>query len=343
MKIKTRLDDSGMLESDEWFRMNHWLAELRDDGQAEPRDEGQAEPWHDGRADPREERPEPRDESPESRDESPVAVRDESHAEPWDDDRAEPQDEARTETEDEGRAWTQDDGRAEDRAESRAGPQDDGRTGTQNDGRAWSPRHSYLPQALAAADSLTARAETTARAVIGDQLRIPIMWCELGSCISWYAHPEALGEADARTRAISAGWCIDAVGLLVCPQCQQTAPGFRSPRPVALWNRAEAITKTVQMATAPSEDAIASAARELSHDRRRPEPTPEAAVGAPWELSHELSSQASSDNVAGNPPWEVSRDPGPPDDGRHPASPLQPGRHRKRFAARIMPASLQAR
>src|SRR5215471_17878691 len=29
------------------------------------------------------------------------------------------------------------------------------------------------------------RAQITARAVIGDQLRMPIMWCEMGSCISW--------------------------------------------------------------------------------------------------------------------------------------------------------------
>ena len=67
---------------------------------------------------------------------------------------------------------------------------------------------------------------TTMRAVIGDELRMPIMWCEMGSCISWRTDPLALGEADARARAISAGWRIDALGRLACPQCQQTDPGF---------------------------------------------------------------------------------------------------------------------
>ena len=60
---------------------------------------------------------------------------------------------------------------------------------------------------------VAARAESTERAVIGDQLRMPIMWCEMGSCISWHADPAALGEADTRARAIGAGWRIDAFGL----------------------------------------------------------------------------------------------------------------------------------
>ena len=68
----------------------------------------------------------------------------------------------------------------------------------------------------------------TVRAVIGDQLRMPIMWCEMGSCISWHADPAALGEADTRARAIGAGWRIDAFGRLACPRCQQTDPGFRA-------------------------------------------------------------------------------------------------------------------
>src|SRR5262249_43986464 len=73
-----------------------------------------------------------------------------------------------------------------------------------------------------------ARPEPIGRAVIGDQLRMPIVWCEMGSCISWYAHPAALGEADTRARAIDVGWRIDALGRLACPQCQQTDPGFWS-------------------------------------------------------------------------------------------------------------------
>ena len=46
------------------------------------------------------------------------------------------------------------------------------------------------------------------------------MWCEMGSCISRHADPAALGEADARVRAIKAGWRIDALGRLACPRCQ---------------------------------------------------------------------------------------------------------------------------
>ena len=52
------------------------------------------------------------------------------------------------------------------------------------------------------------------------------MWCEMGSCISWYTDPAALGEADTRARAIGAGWRIDALGRLACPRCQQTDPLF---------------------------------------------------------------------------------------------------------------------
>ena len=46
---------------------------------------------------------------------------------------------------------------------------------------------------------------------------MPIMWCEMGSCISWYADPAALGEADTRARAIGAGWRIDALGQAGLP------------------------------------------------------------------------------------------------------------------------------
>ena len=68
-----------------------------------------------------------------------------------------------------------------------------------------------------AARAEAARAEMTERAVIGDQLRMPVMRCEMGSCISWHADPAALGEADTRARAIGAGWRIDALGRLACP------------------------------------------------------------------------------------------------------------------------------
>ncbi len=88
-----------------------------------------------------------------------------------------------------------------------------------------------------------ASAESTVRAVIGDELRMPIMWCEMGSCISWCADPSALGEADARARAISAGWRIDALGRLACPQCQQTDPAFWATSPVVRWDRYTAVAR----------------------------------------------------------------------------------------------------
>jgi hypothetical protein len=92
--------------------------------------------------------------------------------------------------------------------------------------------------------------EITVGSIIGDQLRMPIMWCEMGSCISWHADRAALGEADTRARAIDAGWRVDALGRLACPRCQQTDPGFRASYPVTPWNRQEAITTAARMGIA---------------------------------------------------------------------------------------------
>ena len=92
-------------------------------------------------------------------------------------------------------------------------------------------------------------AGATVRAVIGDELRMPIMWCEMGSCISWHSDPAALGLGDARARAIDAGWRIDAFGRLACPQCQQTDRGFRVSRPVVLWNRHTAMAMAARIAS----------------------------------------------------------------------------------------------
>ena len=69
------------------------------------------------------------------------------------------------------------------------------------------------------------------------------MWCEMGSCISWHADPAALGEADTRARAINAGWRIDALGRLACPQCQQTDPGFWATSQVVRWDRHTAFAR----------------------------------------------------------------------------------------------------
>jgi hypothetical protein len=85
------------------------------------------------------------------------------------------------------------------------------------------------------------------RAVIGDELRIPVMWCEMGSCISWHADPAALGEGDSRARAIGAGWRIDAFGRLACPRCQQADPSYRACQPVVAWDRGTAMTRTARI------------------------------------------------------------------------------------------------
>jgi hypothetical protein len=66
----------------------------------------------------------------------------------------------------------------------------------------------------------------TERAVLGDALRRPAVWCEMPGCICRHDHPDALGEADIRARALAAGWCHDAVGRLVCPSCQQRNPAL---------------------------------------------------------------------------------------------------------------------
>jgi len=113
------------------------------------------------------------------------------------------------------------------------------------------------PEARAQAD---ARDEATVRAVIGDQLRMPIMWCEIGSCISWHADPAALGEADTRARAIEAGWRIDALGRLACPRCQQTDAGFWVSCPVVPWDRYTAIARAARAAAVPGDGTTGSTA-----------------------------------------------------------------------------------
>jgi hypothetical protein len=84
------------------------------------------------------------------------------------------------------------------------------------------------------------------RAPIGEELRIPTAWCEMDSCISHYAHPAALGEVDNRSRAITAGWRIDAFGRLTCPQCQQ-GPWFWATQQVVPWDRSRAVAMATLM------------------------------------------------------------------------------------------------
>jgi hypothetical protein len=93
------------------------------------------------------------------------------------------------------------------------------------------------------------------RALIGDQLRMPIMWCEMGSCISSHADPAALGEGDMRVRAIAAGWRIDAFGRLACPRCQQSDPGFRTSCAVVPWDRYTAMARAARIVAGRSDQA----------------------------------------------------------------------------------------
>ena len=69
------------------------------------------------------------------------------------------------------------------------------------------------------------------RPVIGDELRIPIMWCEFGTCIERYTHVDALGERDLRVRALAAGWRYDLLGRLACPSCVQHDETFWMTHP----------------------------------------------------------------------------------------------------------------
>jgi hypothetical protein len=80
-------------------------------------------------------------------------------------------------------------------------------------------------------DALTGAPVLTERAVIGDELRLPTAWCQIGACIARYTDGDALGEADVRARAVASGWCADLFGRLVCPSCQQIYAVW-SARPV---------------------------------------------------------------------------------------------------------------
>jgi hypothetical protein len=151
--------------------------------------------------------------------------------------------------------------------------------------------------------------EITERAAIGDELRIPLAWCEMGSCISHHADPAALGEADIRARAITAGWRVDALGRLACPQCQQGDSWFWTAHPVALWDRDTAVAMTSLMAAAVREITGADGAAGVDADAP--------SGGAPGAIpGGEL------DAVPGPRP-EMAR---PPGRGRHRGHPAHPDR-----------------
>ena len=78
----------------------------------------------------------------------------------------------------------------------------------------------------------------TGHSVIGNEIRTPVVWCDMTGCGAAFADPAALGEADNRARAVGAGWSMDALGRLVCLTCRErhAAPAWwvlpRHPRAV---------------------------------------------------------------------------------------------------------------
>ena len=211
------------------------------------------------------------------------------------------------------------------RAEARAGAQAAARS-----------RAEARAEAAARVEAETAaRAGVTVRAVIGDQLRIPIMWCEMGSCISWHADPAALGEADTRARAIGAGWRIDALGRLACPRCQQTDP-FWAPCPVMPRDRYPGIAR----AAVAGDGTAGSAALRSSRDPGRAASGYPPARRAELEWHHDSPAAramppAGGLNAQPAPPLRrcgAEMRPGPgehaPAAWRHPAKPVSPARSR---------------
>ena len=83
------------------------------------------------------------------------------------------------------------------------------------------PGGDRLAPSRARFDPLIHPVEITGHCVIGDEIRIPVAWCDVAGCEAAFADPAALGEADNRARAVFAGWGKDALGRLVCPACRQ--------------------------------------------------------------------------------------------------------------------------
>ena len=218
MKIKIQPEDTSGLRENGWFQTDGWLAELRDDGRADPPGDAHAGP--DGLSGPWPEALAAADALAEVRARAQAAAR--AHVD------------ARAQ--------------ADALAEARARAQADARAQAEADARAQAEAAARAQAEAAAHAEAPARAELTGRAVIGDQLRMPIMWCEIGSCISWFADSAALGETDTRARAIGAGWRIDAFGRLACPRCQQTDPGFWATGPVVPWDRYTAVARAARAA-----------------------------------------------------------------------------------------------
>jgi hypothetical protein len=100
--------------------------------------------------------------------------------------------------------------------------------GTRHEG---TPRPA-APPGRVQGDPLSGPITITERPVLGDQIRRPMVWCEIAPCIGRYEDPVALGEADIRARAVAAGWRHHAAGRLTCPACQQRSPDVWPVYPV---------------------------------------------------------------------------------------------------------------
>jgi len=149
-------------------------------------------------------------------------------------------------------------------------------------------------------DPLTGPIAITERPVLGDQIRRPIVWCEIAPCIGRYEDPAALGEADIRARALSAGWRADGLGRLTCPQCQQSSPLFWSAHPVALWDKEAALITVARMAAGRRES---RAGRDAGTAESGVLPPVQAAITVPGRHEirgrHRKYSQRSPANVPG--------------------------------------------
>jgi len=225
VKIKIRPEHASMPQ------MNDWLAEFRDGESAEPAGPDDAEPTGPGPSGP-----------------GYAVPASHSHAVPTSPGHGEPAGYVRAVPAGPGYAVPAGHGRAEPPAGSARPEAPAGPVAPAAPAKTAAPA---VPTRPAAPTAPAGRAGAAVRAVIGDQLRMPIMWCEIGSCISWHADPAALGEADTRARAIAAGWRIDALGRLACPQCQQNDPRYRAARPVVPRDRYTAIARTARIPAAP--------------------------------------------------------------------------------------------
>jgi hypothetical protein len=102
----------------------------------------------------------------------------------------------------------------------------------------WGVPGGGLPGGPAPGASLTGPVVASERAVIGDELRQPALWCDFSPCLARFTDPAALGDGDLRARAYAAGWRNDALGRLACPDSQQHDPSFWATRQVRVWTPA---------------------------------------------------------------------------------------------------------